>query len=78
MIEKINALTKEAYLHVQALEKAVADADAVCAPDVRATYYKDNVLQEMDALRKATNGLESIVSSEYWPFPTYGDLLFEV
>lgn len=78
MIEKINELTKEAYARVQALDKAVNDADAVCSPDIRATYYKDNVLGEMEALRKAVGGLENIVSAEYWPFPTYGELLFEV
>ncbi len=78
MIDEIAALTKDAYAHVLALEKALANADTVQAPDVRAIYYKDNVLREMDALRAAANGLESIVSAEYWPFPTYGELLFEV
>ena len=63
---------------MEALNKAVHDAEAVQAPDVRAVYYKDNVLKEMHALRKATNGLEKLVSAECWPFPSYGELLFEI
>ena len=32
----------------------------------------------MGALRKPADELELLVSKEYWPFPTYADLIFEV
>ena len=32
----------------------------------------------MEALRKPADELELLVSNEYWPFPTYADLIFEV
>ncbi len=41
-------------------------------------YYKDNVLPAMENLRKISDELEMMVAKEYWPFPTYTDLLYYV
>ena len=41
-------------------------------------FYKDSVIAAMDAVREAGDGLEAIVSSEFWPLPTYGEMLFSV
>jgi len=43
-----------------------------------ANYYKDVIREAMTALRTPIDKLEMIVDKEYWPVPTYGDLLFEV
>ncbi|MBP3342550.1 MAG: glutamine synthetase type III, partial [Peptococcaceae bacterium] len=44
----------------------------------RAQYYKNNVLPAMHELRAVADELETLVAEEYWPFPTYGDLLFKI
>lgn len=44
----------------------------------QAFFYKDDVVSAMNALRKPADELEVLVDKEYWPFPTYADLLFEV
>ena len=44
----------------------------------QAFYYREKVVPAMDALRKPADELERIVDKNYWPFPTYADLLFEV
>ena len=44
----------------------------------QAFYYREQVVPAMDALRKPADELEKLVDKEYWPFPTYADLLFEV
>ena len=44
----------------------------------RAQYYKNNVLPGMQQLRTVADELEMLVAEEYWPFPTYGDLLFKI
>ena len=44
----------------------------------QAFCYKDDVVTAMNALRKPADELEVLVDKEYWPFPTYADLLFEV
>ena len=44
----------------------------------RAQYYKNNVLPAMQQLRVVADELEMLVAEEFWPFPTYGDLLFKI
>ncbi len=72
--EKLTALTEELMTRIDALDAATA------VPDVDAykigMYYKDTVIPAMDALRKTADTLETIVAKEYWPFPTYTDLLY--
>lgn len=41
-------------------------------------YYRDVVIPKMDALRAAVDEAETMTSSEYWPVPSYGDMLFSV
>ncbi|HPE16967.1 MAG TPA: hypothetical protein PK597_08430 [Oscillospiraceae bacterium] len=43
-----------------------------------ATYMRDAVLPAMGELRAVGDELETLVPSDLWPFPTYGDLLFSV
>lgn len=45
---------------------------------VIATYYKDSVLSAMDTVRSAADAMETIVAKDYWPFPTYTELLYKV
>lgn len=44
----------------------------------QAVYFKDVVIPAMEALRSPADRLEMIVDKELWPFPSYGDLIFEV
>ncbi|MCR4750101.1 MAG: glutamine synthetase III [Lachnospiraceae bacterium] len=44
----------------------------------QAFYYREKVVPAMDKLRHTADELERIVDKDYWPFPTYADLLFEV
>ena len=41
-----------------------------------AEYVRDSVIPVMENLRKAADEAESITAKDYWPFPTYADLLF--
>ena len=71
-------LQKAAHSGVKALEKALESANTLKDVTVLAEHCKSNTLQAMQQLRAAIDKLEEIVSSDYWPFPTYGDLLFSV
>ena len=78
MLEEISSLTAEAYKQVKALEKALAAGKKCADARTLANHYKDKVLPIMKKLRIAADGLENVVSEEYWPMPTYGDLLFDI
>ncbi len=44
----------------------------------QAFYIRDKVLESMAALRALCDEAETVTAASYWPFPTYGDLLFGV
>ena len=59
-----------------ALEAAIAGVpDGV---EGAARYYHDAVIAAMEAARAIADELEMLVGKKYWPFPTYGDMLFYV
>ncbi len=78
MLEKISALTDEAYASVKRLQTELCEMRKIQDVSTRSFYCKDVVLPEMDTLRTASDELEELVSADYWPMPTYGDLLFGV
>ena len=39
---------------------------------------RDKIIPAMNELRAAADGMELHTAKKYWPFPTYGDLLFSV
>ena len=43
-----------------------------------AEYCRDKLLPAMGSLREAADALETITAKEYWPFPGYEDLLFNL
>ena len=55
-----------------------AKAEAIpCSLD-RAKFYRSQVFEDMNRLRQTADELETLCSSEYWPYPSYGDLLFSI
>ena len=44
----------------------------------KANYYHDVVFAAMNELRAVSDEMETITSSDYWPYPTYDKLLFGV
>lgn len=79
LIEKLSALLDSAYERVEALDKALTDpktgdADVLTA----ATYYKDTIIPIMESLRGAVDEMEANTSADFWPYPTYADLMFKI
>ena len=44
----------------------------------KAIYYRDHVLSGMETLRRDLDEMERLTAADYWPVPTYGELLFSV
>ena len=78
LLKRVSSLSEKLYCGIQSLEKAVADAKNITDTKKLALYYKDNVLCAMNELRDSADTLETIVGEKYWPFPSYGKLLFSV
>ena len=77
-ISKLSKLADEISDAASSLDTTLIRLKAI--PDVTdATYViRDVVLQKMAELRVVCDEAESITADKYWPFPTYGDLLFGV
>ena len=77
-MKKISALSAEAYKQVVALQSALEKVKGITCAVSCAACYQGEILPTMRKLRAAADELEGLVSAKYWPFPTYGDLLFSV
>ncbi len=60
------------------LEKATEKATTIENAKERAIFYRDEVFTAMNGLRTPADNLEMIMDEKEWPFPTYGDLMFNV
>ena len=60
------------------LEKATEKAATIENAKERAIFYRDEVFTAMNSLRTPADNLEMIMDEKEWPFPTYGDLMFNV
>lgn len=78
LIAKISKLLAAATHSVDALKIVQEDAKQIPGSLERARAYRENVVAAMEVLRAAIDELETVVSSEIWPYPTYGDILFSV
>ena len=77
-VERLSRLTALAFANTKALEKATAELKTIGGAYETAIYCKDVVIKAMEELRTVVDELETITSAEYWPYPSYGDLLFGV
>lgn len=72
LTEGVNAI----YDGLDALRDAHVAAEAIADSQEQANAYAHKVRPAMDALRAAVDVMEPIVASDYWPVPTYDDMLF--
>ena len=63
---------------VDALEEKLIRLDTLSGSMEEAAFIRDELLPGMGALRAAADEAETQTVASYWPFPTYGDLLFGV
>lgn len=78
IIKELSLITKRIYESAARLEKELNRANAV--PDIgeRSMDYRNRVFSEMEALRAFVDKAETIVGKDYWPYPSYGEILYSV
>lgn len=78
MIQRLSLMTKVLYDKVAALDEALIAVREIEDIAENAKSYKNDILPIMQEIRATADEAELIVAKKYWPFPTYGDLLFSV
>ena len=78
MLDESTALLADAKVALSKLIDVTAKGAEMEEGEAQATYYRDVVKAAMTELRTPIDKLEMIVDKEFWPMPSYGDLIFEV
>ena len=78
LMADISTNLKDMYVALAHLEEVAGKAEAMEEGAEQGHYYHDVVFTAMDELRKPADKLEMLVAKSAWPFPSYGDLIFEV
>ena len=77
-ITKLSELSDEIADATADLDGEIAKFQAIEDVTEAANDIRDVILGKMDALRAVCDEAETITAKEFWPFPTYSDLLFSV
>ena len=78
LLTTCSSLLAKAQTALYALKDADKKANAMEEGKEQAESFRDTVFTAMADLRAPIDELEMIVDKEYWPVPSYGDMLFEV
>ena len=77
-ITKLSELSDEIADATADLDSEITKFQAIEDVTEAANDIRDVILGKMDALRAVCDEAETITAKEFWPFPTYSDLLFSV
>ena len=77
-MEKLTDLTDNILTSVEELEKSLADLKNCKDIFETSAAIRDLVLPNMSTLRSYVDAAEMLTSAKYWPYPSYGKLLFSV
>lgn len=78
LVRKLSILTDRIAVKTIELEDVLVELHKAEGIISEAEMIRDNVLVKMSELRLACDEAETVTAKKYWPFPTYGDLLFSV
>ena len=77
-IAKLNDTGDKIYAAVKKLDALLKESANFTEADAHALFLRDKVINAMKELRAYSDDAEQRVDKAYWPFPTYGDVLFSV
>ena len=78
VIERLAAAQSSFAVLTKELEQEARAAAAIEDNQERAFACRNKVFEKMEALREVGDSMEEETSAEFWPYPSYTDLLFGV
>ena len=78
LVLEVSSLLTAMRTAMDEIQKAIGKAGTMSNMKERAHFCYDEMVPAMNRLREPADRLEMIVDKEYWPFPGYGDMIFEV
>ena len=77
-VVRLSDLSDEIDARICTLFEEVSALSSCVSIEAESCSIRDSVLLAMDKLRSVCDEAETLCAEKYWPFPTYGDLLFGV
>ena len=78
LIWRLSVLNVKISVKVKELEESMQSLASVKEIGEKAALIRDTVLERMEELREGCDEAETLTAKKYWPYPSYGDLLFSV
>ena len=78
LLDKISLLADSMQIKLENLEKAILGSKEKRNTDEKGKYYREVIFNAMQELRIVVDELETLVDAEYWPLPSYTEMLFSV
>ncbi len=78
LIGKLSSMNEAMSEKTEALEELLIGSKACKTPAALAAFFAEKVIPVMQEIRMYADNMELCTAKEYWPFPTYGELLFSV
>ena len=76
-ISALAVLERSVYEKVENLEELLVNSE-ISDSLKKAEYFRSKIFVAMQTLRTDVDAAERITSAKYWPYPSYGELLFGV
>lgn len=78
LVKRLSILTDRIAFAAFELEETIGELDPSLGVVEKSAAIRDKLLGKMGALRAVCDEAETLTAEKYWPYPTYGDLLFGV
>ena len=78
LIKKLSAMTDLIYKKKNELEAKMKQIGGLTDTTEKALFFRDEIFARMTEIRTVVDEFEDRTDSSYWPYPTYGAILFSV
>lgn len=78
LLKKLSALVECIYEKAEGLDQALLEIGKEENVIEKGYLIRDEILTKMSELRLVCDEAETLTAKSYWPYPTYGDILFSV
>ena len=78
LIARLAAAEREIFTLTNELKNVVATSERTTDIFEKSVLYHDSVLRIMGDIRKYADSAECVVPAEIWPYPSFGELLFNI
>lgn len=78
LIKKLSASNEAMYFKTGEIEQLLVEVKGITDVEKAARFFADKIIPVMQEMRAYADDMEVNTAKKYWPFPTYGDILFSV